>query len=110
MKKLQLVYLRDKGMGCIPHAHYDLCTLEKAPKNVACILTGKEGATLIKKWIKKHNKESLNKEVLKEYKHNYYVKNKKRLRKIQKEYTDIHKEEKRNYDKLYNAKNKDKRF
>jgi hypothetical protein len=54
--KLQLVFLRDKWMSCIPHAHYDLCTLEKEPKNIGCILTDKDGAKLIRKWIKEHNK------------------------------------------------------
>jgi len=53
--KLQLVYLPNKDMGCIPHAHYDLCTLEKEPKNVACILTDKAGAKLIRHWINQHN-------------------------------------------------------
>lgn len=54
-KKLQLVYLRDKYLGCIPHAHYDLCTLEDEPLNVACILTDKEGAKLIRGLLKEHN-------------------------------------------------------
>ena len=54
-KKLQLVYLRNKDMGCIPHAHYDLCTLEKSPENIGCILTDKDGAKLIRSWIEKHN-------------------------------------------------------
>lgn len=54
-EKLQLVYLRNKNLGCIPHAHYDLCTTGKDPQNVACILTDKDGAKLIKKWIKEHN-------------------------------------------------------
>jgi len=38
-KKLQLVYIPEKHMGCIPHPHY------------------KEGVKLIRKWIKQHNKE-----------------------------------------------------
>lgn len=42
--------------GCIAHPHFDLCTLEKNPLNVACILTDAEGAKLIRKWIKIHNK------------------------------------------------------
>ena len=54
--KLQLVYLPYKDMMCIKHPHYDLCTLEKEPKNIGCILTDKDGAKLIRKWIKEHNK------------------------------------------------------
>lgn len=54
--KLQLVYLPYKNMSCIQHPHYDLCTLEKEPKNIGCILTDKDGAKLIRKWIKEHNK------------------------------------------------------
>jgi len=56
-KKLQLIYIRlPKGIvGCIPESHYDLCTLEKEPKNIACILTDKEGAKLIRKWIRIEN-------------------------------------------------------
>lgn len=54
--KLQLVYLSNKNMSCIRHPHYDLCTLEKEPKNIGCVLTNKYGAKLIKKWIKEHNK------------------------------------------------------
>jgi hypothetical protein len=53
--KLQLVYLKEKGMACISHAHYDLCTIEKEPKNVACILTDKSGARLLRSWIKSYN-------------------------------------------------------
>jgi len=56
-KKLKLVYMPFKGGGCISHPHYDLCTNEKEPSNVACILTDKEGAKLLRKWIKGHNKE-----------------------------------------------------
>ena len=56
--KLQLVYLSNKNMNCIPHPHYDLCTVEKEPKNVACILTDKDGAKLIRKWVKEHNANS----------------------------------------------------
>lgn len=56
MEKLQLVYLKDKNLGCIPHAHYDLCTNEKEPQNIACILTDKDGAKLIRKWIKNYNR------------------------------------------------------
>lgn len=56
--KLQLTYIRlpEGALGCIPQSHYDLCTLEKNPSNVACILTDAEGAKLIRKWIKEHNK------------------------------------------------------
>ena len=56
-KKLALAYIRLKGASCIQHPHYDLYTDEKEPCNIACILTDKEGAKLIRKWIKKHNKE-----------------------------------------------------
>ncbi len=57
--KLQLTYIRlPEGVsGCIPRSHYDLHTIEKNPSNVACILTDKEGAKLIRSWVKKHNKE-----------------------------------------------------
>lgn len=56
-EKLQLTYIRiPKGtVGCISESHYDLCTLEKNPKNIGCILTDKEGAKLIRKWINLHN-------------------------------------------------------
>ena len=56
-KKLKLTYVRlPKGIvGCIPESHYDLHTDEKEPKNIACILTDKEGATLIKSLIDIHN-------------------------------------------------------
>ena len=57
MKKLKLVYIRHKDMDCIKHPHYDLCTDEKSPANVACILTDKDGAKLFRKWIKAYNKE-----------------------------------------------------
>lgn len=55
--KLKLTYIRlPKGIvGCIPESHYDLHTDEKEPSNVACILTNKKGANLIRKWIKVHN-------------------------------------------------------
>jgi hypothetical protein len=59
--KLQLVYLRIKegSMGCISRSHYDLCTVEKDPKNVACILCeGKENVKIIKKMLKLYNKEN----------------------------------------------------
>lgn len=57
--KLKLTYIRlPKGTkGCIPQSHYDLHTCEKHPSNVACILTDKEGASLIRKWIEVHNLE-----------------------------------------------------
>lgn len=59
--KLKLVYIPFKNSYCIPHPHYDLCTIPKKKDqsdcyNVACILTDKDGAKLIRKWIKKHNK------------------------------------------------------
>lgn len=59
MKKLKLTYVRiPKGtIGCIPESHYDLHTVEKNPLNVACILTGKDGAKLIRKWIKNYNEK-----------------------------------------------------
>lgn len=57
-KKLQLVYLRDKGMSCIKHPHYDLCTVEKDPKNIACILvSGKVEINIIKKMVKDYNEK-----------------------------------------------------
>ena len=56
-KKLKLTYIRlPKGtIGCIPESHYDLHTDEKEPLNVACILTDKDGAKLIRGLIKKYN-------------------------------------------------------
>lgn len=56
-KKLKLTYIRlPKGtIGCIPESHYDLHTDENEPSNVACILTGKDGAKLIRGMIKKYN-------------------------------------------------------
>lgn len=54
--KLQLVYLRDAGMSCIQHPHYDLCTDEKNPENVACVLVnGKECIAILKKMVKLYN-------------------------------------------------------
>lgn len=59
--KLQLVYLAYKNMSCIQHPHYDLCTKEKDPKGVACILSsGKESNKILKKMVKLYN-ESLEK-------------------------------------------------
>ncbi len=60
--KLKLTYIPYVGCSCIQHPHYDLHTDEKEPSNVACILTDKEGAKLIRKWIKRHN---MNRKVLK---------------------------------------------
>lgn len=57
MKKLKLSYIPFKDCNCIPHPHYDLHTVEKNPQNIGCIFTDKEGAKLIKKWIKNHNKD-----------------------------------------------------
>ena len=59
MKKLKLTYIRlPRGtVDCIPENHYDLHTDEKEPENIACILTDKDGAKLLRKWIKQHNKE-----------------------------------------------------
>jgi hypothetical protein len=57
MKKLKLVYIPYKNSSCIQQPHYDLCTNEKEPCNIACILTNKKGADLIGKWVKLHNKE-----------------------------------------------------
>jgi len=59
-KKLQLIYLPIKDASCIPHPHYDLCTDEENPENIACILTNNNGAKLIKSLIKRHNKEIIN--------------------------------------------------
>jgi len=57
--KLQLVYQRIKNMSCISHPHYDLCTVEKDPKNIACILSGgKESNKILKKMVKLYNKEN----------------------------------------------------
>ena len=56
-QKLQLIHIPWKNCSCIHHPHYDLCTLEKCPKNIGCILTDNDGAKLIRKWIKQHNKE-----------------------------------------------------
>jgi hypothetical protein len=55
--KLKLTYIKlSNGIaGCIPQSHYDLHTIEKNPSNIACILTNKEGAKLIRKWIRIHN-------------------------------------------------------
>jgi hypothetical protein len=58
-KKLKLVYLREGWMSCIPHPHFDLCSDEESPYNVACILvSGKECIGIIKKMVKFYN-ESL---------------------------------------------------
>jgi len=54
--KLKLTYMNhSKGMLCISRPHYDLHTVEDNGEcfNIACILTDKEGAKLIRKWIKK---------------------------------------------------------
>jgi len=55
--KLKLTYIRlPKGTkGCIEQSHYDLHTVEKESLNIACILTNKNGAKLIRSWIEKHN-------------------------------------------------------
>ncbi len=57
--KIKLTYVQiPKGtFGCIPESHYDLHTDEREPENIGCILTDKEGAKLIRKWIKQHNKD-----------------------------------------------------
>jgi hypothetical protein len=57
--KLKLTYIRLPlgTKGCISQSHYDLHTVEKQPSNIACILTNKEGATLIRKWIRRENEE-----------------------------------------------------
>lgn len=55
-EKLQLVFLKDKWMSCIPHSHYDLCTVEKEPKNIACILSGdRYSNNILKKMVKLYN-------------------------------------------------------
>lgn len=61
MKKLKLTYVRLPvgTFGCIPENHYDLHTDEKEPTNIACILTDKEGAKLIRKWINIENDRSI---------------------------------------------------
>ena len=59
-QKLQLIHIPWKNCSCISQPHYDLCTLEKYPKNIGCILIDKDGAKLIRKWIKQHNKEIKN--------------------------------------------------
>lgn len=56
--KLQLVYLRLHNMSCIQHPHWDLCTVEKSPKNIACILSsGKDENKILKKMVKLYNEE-----------------------------------------------------
>lgn len=59
--KLHLTYLSEKNMNCIPHPHYDLWEEAKPGSkrgyNIACILTDKQGAKLIRKWIKEYNNE-----------------------------------------------------
>jgi len=55
-KKLKLTWIPYKCCATtVPH--YDLHTDEKQPSNVACIVTNKNGAKLIRKWIKQHNKK-----------------------------------------------------
>jgi len=56
-KKVKLIYVRlPKGMaGCIPESHYDLCTDEKEPSNIACILTDAKGAKFIRGLLDIHN-------------------------------------------------------
>jgi hypothetical protein len=45
-------------MSCIPHSHWDLCTDEKDPKNIACILSGgKESNKILKEMVKLYNGE-----------------------------------------------------
>ena len=56
MKKLKLTYIQFKCIT-VNVPHYDLHTDEKHPSNVACISTDKEGAKLIRKWVKEYNKE-----------------------------------------------------
>jgi hypothetical protein len=56
MNKLKLTYIPFKHASCIQHPHYDLHTVEKNPSNVACILTDKTGAKLIRKWIQNYNR------------------------------------------------------
>ncbi|MEK6884699.1 MAG: hypothetical protein AABY22_34020 [Nanoarchaeota archaeon] len=63
MKKIfGLAYINLKGCACINHPHYDLYeddgTGNKTGRWIACILTDKEGANLIRKWIKRHNEEN----------------------------------------------------
>ena len=58
--KLQLVYIRVKGAACIQHPHWDLCTGEKNPKNIACILVnGKENVKVLKEMIQLYNNRKI---------------------------------------------------
>lgn len=58
MKKLKLSYINYKNMSCIPHPHYDLHTDGQKLENIACILTDKKGAKLIRKLIKRYNESN----------------------------------------------------
>ena len=52
--KLKLTWIPCKCLA-VNVPHYDLHTVEEHPSNIACIATNKEGARLIRKWIKKYN-------------------------------------------------------
>ena len=54
-KKLQLVWMPYKGCPNCPEPHYDLCSINKSPENIACISTTKIGAKLIRKCIRSYN-------------------------------------------------------
>ena len=58
--KYKLTYINDSNGVCIPHPHYDLHTVEPddGAFNIACISTDKEGAKLIRKWIKRDKDEN----------------------------------------------------
>jgi hypothetical protein len=49
--KLQLVWI-NRPCCVVKVPHYDLCTDEKKPCNIACIATDKAGAKQIRKWIR----------------------------------------------------------
>jgi len=51
--KLKLTYVPSCLEVVVPH--YDLHTNDKNPVNIACIATDKNGAKLIREWIKQYN-------------------------------------------------------
>lgn len=53
--KYKIVWIRYADTGGIPFAHYEICTDEKEPKNLACLDTTKEGIKIIRKMIKLYN-------------------------------------------------------
>ena len=61
-KKLGLCFIRESGMSCIRHPHYDLYEDDGTGNNtgywIACVLhSDKQSINLIRKLIKKHNEE-----------------------------------------------------